>query len=114
VVDDADAGITHVVRGADLLDSTARQIYLQRCLDAPTPSYLHVPVVTNDAGEKLSKQTGAIPLDHTTPLKTLQAAATHLGLDLGSSIRGSLDAFYAAATMAWSRRMARIEQLGHR
>jgi len=59
VVDDAAQGITDVVRGADLLDSTARQIYLQRLLDAPTPRYLHVPVATNAAGEKHSKQTRA-------------------------------------------------------
>jgi glutamyl-Q tRNA(Asp) synthetase len=61
VVDDAAQGITAVVRGADLLDSTARQIHLQRLLRLPTPSYLHLPVALNAAGEKLSKQTGATP-----------------------------------------------------
>ncbi|HUK05477.1 MAG TPA: tRNA glutamyl-Q(34) synthetase GluQRS [Burkholderiales bacterium] len=59
VVDDDAQGVTDVVRGADLLDSTARQIHLQRLLGAATPRYLHVPVATNAAGEKLSKQTGA-------------------------------------------------------
>ena len=59
VVDDAAQEVTDVVRGADLLDSTARQIHLQRLLDAPTPRYLHVPVAVNAAGEKLSKQTAA-------------------------------------------------------
>jgi glutamyl-Q tRNA(Asp) synthetase len=59
VVDDAAQGVTDVVRGADLLDSTARQIFLQRLLGYATPRYLHVPVVTNGAGEKLSKQTRA-------------------------------------------------------
>jgi len=59
VVDDAAQGVTDVVRGADLLDSTARQIYLQRLLGVRTPSYLHVPVATNASGDKLSKQTRA-------------------------------------------------------
>ena len=59
VVDDAAQGVTDVVRGADLLDSTARQIHLQRLLGVPTPRYLHVPVATSTAGEKLSKQTRA-------------------------------------------------------
>jgi glutamyl-Q tRNA(Asp) synthetase len=59
VVDDSAQGVTDVVRGADLLDSTARQVYLQRLLGAATPRYLHVPVATNAAGEKLSKQTAA-------------------------------------------------------
>jgi glutamyl-Q tRNA(Asp) synthetase len=109
VVDDADAGITHIVRGADLLDSTARQIYLQQCLAVPTPSYLHVPVVSNELGEKLSKQTGASALDASRPLDALHAAARHLGLEgLNSDAQTSLDAFYAAATAAWAKRIATL------
>ena len=57
VVDDAAESVTHVVRGADLLDSTARQIYLQKLLGLPTPDYLHIPVAVNAQGQKLSKQT---------------------------------------------------------
>ncbi|GJH23870.1 tRNA glutamyl-Q(34) synthetase GluQRS [Caballeronia novacaledonica] len=104
VVDDADAGITHIVRGADLLDSTARQIYLQQCLGVPTPAYLHVDVVNNDAGEKLSKQTGATPLDRHAPLEALVEAARHLGIHVSA---GSLDTFYSAATAEWAKRFAR-------
>ncbi|MBB5497408.1 tRNA glutamyl-Q(34) synthetase GluQRS [Paraburkholderia sp. MM5384-R2] len=105
VVDDADAGITHIVRGADLMDSTARQIYLQRCLGVATPEYLHVPVVTNEHGEKLSKQNGATALDSDKPLEALGAAARHLGLKLGSEPPMTLEQFYSAATAAWAKRM---------
>ncbi len=79
VVDDADAGVTHVVRGADLLDSTGRQIYLQQRLGLATPTYLHVPVVVNEAGEKLSKQTLATAIDGQPPACLLLAALRFLG-----------------------------------
>jgi glutamyl-Q tRNA(Asp) synthetase len=81
VQDDLDQGVTDVVRGADLLDSTARQIHLQRILGAPTPRYAHVPVAVNAAGEKLSKQTGAQPLDLTDPKRALAHARRFLGQD---------------------------------
>ena len=80
VVDDAGQGITHVVRGADLADNTARQILLQRALQLPTPLYLHTPLVLAPDGEKLSKQNGAAALDTSDPLATLNAAALTLGL----------------------------------
>ena len=80
VVDDAAQGITHIVRGADLTDNTARQIVLQHALSLPTPSYLHTPLVLGDNGEKLSKQNGAEALDLSDPLAALQRAARDLGL----------------------------------
>lgn len=67
VVDDAAQGITHVVRGEDLADNTARQIMLQRALGYPTPQYLHTPLVLGANGEKLSKQNGAMAIDTSTP-----------------------------------------------
>jgi glutamyl-Q tRNA(Asp) synthetase len=80
VVDDAAQGITHIVRGADLTDNTARQIVLQHALGFPTPSYLHTPLVLGANGEKLSKQNGAEALDVSDPLTALQHAARDLGL----------------------------------
>jgi len=65
VIDDAAARISHVVRGADLLDSTPRQVHLQRLLGLPEPVYLHLPVAVNAAGEKLAKQTRARAVDPT-------------------------------------------------
>ncbi|MES2164408.1 MAG: tRNA glutamyl-Q(34) synthetase GluQRS [Pseudomonadota bacterium] len=105
VVDDGAQGITDIVRGADLLDSTPRQLYLQQLLGLPRPSYLHVPVVTNELGEKLSKQTGAQAFDHgAAPQQLLQdamlPAARFLGMDLQAD---NLDAFWRAAVPAWAQ-----------
>jgi glutamyl-Q tRNA(Asp) synthetase len=83
VVDDAQQGITHVVRGSDLADNTARQILLQRALGLVTPRYLHTPLVRGANGEKLSKQNGALALETSNPTAALQAlrqAARVLGL----------------------------------
>jgi glutamyl-Q tRNA(Asp) synthetase len=88
VVDDADQGVTDVVRGEDLADNTARQILLQRALGLPTPTYLHTPLVLAPDGQKLSKQNGATPLDLGTPAAILQAldqAAGALGLPATSA-----------------------------
>jgi glutamyl-Q tRNA(Asp) synthetase len=103
VVDDAVQGVTHVVRGADLLDSTARQIYLQRLLKLPTPRYLHVPVITNALGEKLSKQTGATALDLAHPLAALINAAQFLQLPITQA--KSIQDFWTKAITAWQQRI---------
>ncbi|MGO4761094.1 tRNA glutamyl-Q(34) synthetase GluQRS [Cupriavidus sp. 2KB_3] len=99
VVDDAAQGITHIVRGSDLLDSTPRQIHLQHLLGLPTPSYLHVPVVVNADGEKLSKQSGAQAIDTAAPLDALRVAGAHLGIANGET---NLPAWLAAATAQWA------------
>lgn len=91
VVDDYLQGITHVVRGSDLLDETARQIHLQQLLGYPTPSYAHIPVATNDQGQKLSKQTFAKALNLADPEQELLKALHFLNLqppkDLSSKSR---------------------------
>jgi glutamyl-Q tRNA(Asp) synthetase len=102
VVDDAEQNVTDVVRGLDLLDSTARQICLQRLLGFPTPRYLHVPIVTNAIGEKLSKQTGALALDLSRPLSELNEGARFLGLPVAPT--KSLDDFWRRALAAWAAR----------
>ena len=79
VADDAAQDVTHIVRGADLLDSTPRQILLQRLLGVPTPIYAHLPVAVNASGEKLSKQSRAAPLDSSRPQHALLRALKFLG-----------------------------------
>lgn len=79
VVDDAEQSVTDIVRGADLLDSTARQIHLQRLLGHPQPRYLHVPMAVNAAGAKLSKQAGAPPIDASKKEELLRQALVFLG-----------------------------------
>ena len=91
VVDDADQGITHVVRGEDLHDNTARQILLQKALGLPTPIYMHTPLVMGENGEKLSKQNGALALDLRDPLTVLNCAAEVLSLETcGGSVGEAL------------------------
>lgn len=101
VVDDAEQGITHVVRGEDLADNTARQILLQRALGVATPSYLHTPLVLAADGHKLSKQNGARALDLGDPLAALRAAAAVLGL-ADNGVAHDTAAWLAAAVPAWS------------
>lgn len=80
VADDIAQGVTDIVRGADLLDSTPRQLLLYEALGAPLPRYMHLPVVVDQRGEKLSKQTLAPPLDDSSAAENLRAAAAYLGL----------------------------------
>lgn len=89
VVDDFDQGITEVVRGHDLLDSTPRQIWLQQRLGYPTPGYLHLPVVRGPGGEKLSKQTGAPGLDIEHASADVHAALAFLGQQPPPALRGA-------------------------
>jgi glutamyl-Q tRNA(Asp) synthetase len=98
VVDDAAQGVTDVVRGADLVDSTPRQIFLQRLLGLPTPRYLHLPVAANAAGEKLSKQTGAPAIDLSQPAPALVAALRFLG----QPAPDELGRAGAAAVLEWA------------
>jgi glutamyl-Q tRNA(Asp) synthetase len=102
VVDDAAQGITHVVRGADLLASTARQIYLQRELELPTPAYLHHPVAILPSGEKLSKQTGAPALDPGAPLPALLRAWEFLAQPPAPTPPTSVAEFWHWAQRAWT------------
>lgn len=101
VVDDAAQGVTEVVRGADLLDSTPRQILLQRLLGLPTPKYLHLPVATTAGHEKLSKQTGAPPLDRARPVETLSQALAFLRQPVPGERPAGPEALLAWAAARW-------------
>lgn len=102
VLDDADQGMTDVVRGADLLDSTPRQVYLQQRLGRPTPRYLHLPVAVNGEGQKLSKQSCAPPVDPATPVPLLCEVLRFLGQAPPPELwEADLDAFWAWAIAHW-------------
>ena len=103
VVDDAAQGVTHVVRGQDLADNTARQIALQRALGLPTPQYLHTPLVLAADGHKLSKQNGAQALDLQDPVAALQQAGLVLGLT-GNAAAADVSTWLQHAVPLWGKR----------
>ena len=102
VVDDAAQGITAAVRGADLLDSTPRQVYLQRALGLPTPEYLHLPVAVNRQGQKLSKQSCAPAVDPQAPVPLLCEVLRFLGQAPPPELwQADLEAFWSWAVAHW-------------
>ena len=102
VVDDAEQSITHIVRGADLLDSTPRQIYLQQLLGLTTPNYAHVPVAVNAQGEKLSKQTLAQPISVSAAAQQLFNALSFLGQNPPTQLQNSaLNEIWQWAIVDW-------------
>jgi len=104
VVDDAAQGITDVVRGADLLDSTPRQCHLQALLGVPRPRYAHVPVAVDAQGRKLSKQGLAPAIDRESALRWLRAALDFLGQSPPTASVGRADALLAHAIARWDPR----------
>jgi glutamyl-Q tRNA(Asp) synthetase len=105
VVDDAAQGVNAVVRGADLVDSTVRQIHLQECLGLPTPTYAHLPVAVDRAGQKLSKQTRAEPVDASRGAALLVEALRFLGQSVPEDLaRAPLSEFWSQAVAGWSIR----------
>jgi glutamyl-Q tRNA(Asp) synthetase len=110
VLDDAWQGVTDVVRGADLVDSTPLHIHLQRVLALQTPHYWHIPLITNAAGQKLSKSAGAAAIDAKNPEKAAAAALALLGLTVPAELRGARPrALWDWATDHW-----RLESLAGR
>jgi glutamyl-Q tRNA(Asp) synthetase len=104
VVDDAEQGVTHVVRGADLIDSTVRQLCLQRKLGLAQPEYLHLPAAVNAAREKLSKQTRARSIDGARPQAALRAALCYLGQEAPVGLEeADLHSLWAWAVEHWRR-----------
>ncbi|MAT94998.1 MAG: tRNA glutamyl-Q(34) synthetase GluQRS [Halioglobus sp.] len=106
VVDDCAQGITHVVRGSDLLDSTPRQVFLQGLLDCPTPAYCHLPVITNRHGQKFSKQNQAPPLDDAAAVANLRLALRFLGQPEPAAGLDQPSQLLASAVQHWD--LARI------
>ncbi len=102
VADDLFSGVTDIVRGADLVDNTPRQILLTRALGGTPPRYMHIPLVLNNEGEKLSKQAGATPVDVSNPLDALEAAGRHLGIPfIGAE---NPEGYLRAALPLWAER----------
>jgi glutamyl-Q tRNA(Asp) synthetase len=110
IVDDADQGITHVVRGADLLDNTPRQIHLQRLLGLPTPDYAHLPLLIEPDGRKLAKSARSVAADPRSAAPTLCTVFELLNLGPPAELaRGTLDEAWR-----WARANWRMESVPHR
>ena len=110
VVDDAEQGINEIVRGADLIESTPRQMHLQRLLNLPTPRYAHLPVALNARGEKLSKQTFAAPVDAARPQQFLFQVLRFLGQQPPADLaENSIDDFWRWAVAHW--RLERVPRV---
>lgn len=108
VVDDGAQGITHIVRGADLLSSSARQRLLCDLIGLPKPELMHVPLVMSADGRKLSKQNGAPAIDMQEPVASLMSAWQALGF--ASFDCASIDAFWPRATALWANRWKSASQ----
>ncbi len=101
VVDDIEQGITDIIRGSDLLDSTPRQIWLYKCLNQKSfPTYAHLPLATNEKGEKLSKQTLAEPVIHHNQITVLKKVMAFLGMPVEPEV-SSISDFWKAAIDTW-------------
>ena len=107
VVDDFQQGVTNIVRGADLLDSTPRQIYLQQQLDIPMPHYAHIPVASNAAGEKLSKQTLAPAIEAKDASAWLIKGLTFLGQNPPSELITNKP----SEILRWAKQHWQLEQI---
>lgn len=109
VADDIDQGITDVVRGSDLLDMTAQQLQIYRALGAPPPRWLHIPVIVNEQGQKLSKQNHAPALENCNPVSNLFAALSALNQQPPQSLlKGSIDNLLEWGIAHWKRQAAHL------
>jgi glutamyl-Q tRNA(Asp) synthetase len=109
VVDDAAQRVTEVVRGADLIDSTARQIHLQRLLGLPAPHYLHVPLVKDEKGDKLSKRLASDPIRQLAPERVVRRALQFLGQMPPSGL--GIEALWRWAVEHWNIEAIRQSQV---
>jgi glutamyl-Q tRNA(Asp) synthetase len=102
-IDDLDEGYTHVIRGADLLDSSLRQMMIHQTLGRLSPEYGHLPIVTDQSGNKLSKQTGARAIDTATPNTNLRRALAFLGQPRPPDDMDCVENILHLATVNWRR-----------
>ena len=110
-IDDLDEGYTHVIRGADLVESSLRQMMLHQALGRPSPEYGHLPIVTDQSGNKLSKQTGAQAIDTDTPNTNLRRALAFLGQPTPPEDMDCVDDLLHHATTNWRRNALNLKNL---